>query len=114
MVAIDDDGEIAKLPPLDGIADTVGGETIQKLLAKLKPGGKIGSVLGEPAGAKEKGFVVKAFMTRSDPKRLGELARAVADGKLVIPIARRFPLAEAAAAHALAEKHVDGKVLLLG
>ena len=38
----------------------------------------------------------------------------VADGKLVIPIAKRFPLAEAAAAHTLAEKHVDGKVLLLG
>jgi NADPH:quinone reductase-like Zn-dependent oxidoreductase len=114
VVAIDDDGEIARLPVLDGIADTVGGETIQKLLAKLKPGGKIGSVVGEPAGAKEKGFAAKAFFTRSDPKRLGELARAVADGKLVIPIARRFPLAEAAAAHALAEKHIDGKVLLLG
>jgi NADPH:quinone reductase-like Zn-dependent oxidoreductase len=114
VVAIDDDGEIAKLPLLDGIADSVGGETIQKLLAKLKPGGKLGSALGEPAGAKEKGFVVKAFFTRSDPKRLGELARAVADGKLVIPIAKRFPLADAAAAHELAEKHVDGKVLLLG
>ena len=114
VVAIDDDGDLARLPALDGIADTVGGETIQTLLAKLKPGGKLGSVLGEPAGAKEKGFLVKAFMTRSDPKRLGELARAVADGKLVIPIARRFPLAEAAAAHELAETHVDGKVLLLG
>jgi NADPH:quinone reductase-like Zn-dependent oxidoreductase len=114
VVAIDDDAELAKLPTLDGIADTVSGETIQKLLAKLKPGGKIGSVLGEPAGAKDKGFVVKAFMTRTDSKRLGELAQAVADGKLVIPIARRFPLAEAAAAHALAEKQVDGKVLLLG
>ncbi len=114
VVAIDDEGDLAKLPALDGIADTVGGETIQTLLAKLKPGGKLGSVLGEPAGAKEKGFLVKAFMTRSDPKRLGELARAVADGKLVIPIARRFPLAEAAAAHELAETHVDGKVLLLG
>ncbi len=113
VVAIDDEGEIAGLPALDGIADTVGGETTQKLLGKLKPGGKLGSVLGEPAGAKERGFVVKAFLTHSDPKRLGELARAVADGKLVIPIAKRFPLAEAAAAHALAEKHVDGKVLLV-
>jgi NADPH:quinone reductase-like Zn-dependent oxidoreductase len=113
VVAIDDDGELAGLPALDGIADTVGGETIQKLLARLKPGGKIGSVLGEPAGAKEKGFAVKAFMTRSDPERLGELAQAVAEGKLVIPIAKRFPLAEAAAAHQLAENHIDGKVLLL-
>lgn len=114
VVAIDDDAEIAKLPTLDGIADTVSGETIQKLLAKLKPGGKLGSVLGEPAGAKEKGFVVKAISTRSDPRRLGELAQAVADGRLVIPIAKRFPLADAAAAHELAEKHVAGKVLLLG
>ncbi len=113
VVAIDDDGEIARLPALDGIADTVSGETIQKLLGKLKPGGKLGSVLGEPAGARERGLAVKAFMTRSDPKRLGELAQAVADGKLAIPIARRFPLADAAAAHALAETHVDGKILLL-
>ena len=90
------------------------GETIQKLLAKLKPGGKLGSVLGEPAGAKEKGFVVKAFMTHADTKRLGELAQAVADGKLQIPIARRFPLAEAAAAHETAERGVNGKILLLG
>jgi NADPH:quinone reductase-like Zn-dependent oxidoreductase len=114
VAIIDDDAAIAKLPALDGIADTVSGETIQKLLAKLKPGGKLGSVLGEPAGAKEKGFVVKAFMTHADTKRLGELAQAVADGKLQIPIARRFPLAEAAAAHEAAERGVNGKILLLG
>jgi len=113
VVALDDDGEIAKLPVLDGIADTVGGETIQKLLSKLKPGGKLGSVLGEPAGAKEKGFVVKAFFTRSDPKRLRELARAVADGKLVIPIGRRMPLSEAGDAQAAAEKGGIGKILLI-
>jgi NADPH:quinone reductase-like Zn-dependent oxidoreductase len=110
---LDDDAAIARLPALDGIADTVDGETIQKLLGKLKPGGKLGSVLGEPAGAKEKGFRVQAFLTRSDPKRLGELAQAVARGELIIPIARRFPLAEAAAAHALAEQGVEGKILLL-
>ncbi|HVT67261.1 MAG TPA: NADP-dependent oxidoreductase [Trebonia sp.] len=114
VAVIDDAAGISRLPPsLDGIADTVDGETIQQLLGHLQPGGKLGSVLGEPAGAKEKGFQVKAFLTRSDPKRLAELAEAVADGKLVIPIARRFPLAEAAAAHALAERGVDGKIVLL-
>jgi NADPH:quinone reductase-like Zn-dependent oxidoreductase len=115
VVALDDEGELAKLPTLDGIADTIGGDTIQKLYGKLKPGGKLGSVLGEPAGAKERGFVVRAFMARSNPQRLGELAQAVADGKLVIPIAKRYPLAEAAAAHEFAEKGgAQGKVLLLG
>jgi NADPH:quinone reductase-like Zn-dependent oxidoreductase len=113
VVAIDDDQAIAGLPMYDGMADTVGGETALKLLAKLKPGGKLGTVLGEPAGARERGFQVKSFLTHSDPKRLGELAQAVADGKLIVPIAKRFPLAEAAAAHELGEKHVDGKVLLV-
>ncbi len=113
VVAIDDEGEIAGLPLLDGIADTVGGETTQKLLSRLKPGGRIGSVLGEPAGAKERGFVVNAFLTRSDPRRLAQLAQAVAAGELTVPIARRFPLAEAEAAHLLAETHPEGKVLLL-
>jgi NADPH:quinone reductase-like Zn-dependent oxidoreductase len=112
VVALDDDRQLDALPPLDVLADTVGGETAQKLLGKLKPGARIGSVVGEPAGAKERGFVVHAFLTHPDAKRLGELAAAVATGKLVIPIAKRFPLAEAAAAHKFAERGGVGKVLL--
>jgi NADPH:quinone reductase-like Zn-dependent oxidoreductase len=114
VVALDDDASLATLPTLDAIADTVGGETALKLLGKLKPGGKFGGAVGVPAGAADRGFVVRPMQTRNDAKRLGELAQAVADGKLVVPISRRFPLAEAAAAHALAEKGADGKVLLLG
>jgi len=114
VVAIDDDADIERLPALDGIADTVGGPTIQKLLPKVKVGGKIGSVLGEPAGAKERGLAVKGILAHDDARRLGELAQAVAEGRLIIPIARRFPLAEAAAAHELAEKGAGGKVLLIG
>ena len=114
VVALDDAADVAKLPVLDGVANTIGGDAIQPLLAKLKPGGKIGSVVGEPAGAAARGFVVRAFLTHDDPKRLAELAQAVADGQLEIPIAKRFPLAEARAAQDLAEAGADGKVLLLG
>jgi NADPH:quinone reductase-like Zn-dependent oxidoreductase len=114
VVAIDDDDDLANLPQLDSIANTIGGDAVQKLLGKVKPGGTIGSVVGEPAGAAARGLVVRAMMAHSDPKRLAELARAVADGRLAIPIARRFPLAEAAAAHELAEKGAGGKVLLTG
>jgi NADPH:quinone reductase-like Zn-dependent oxidoreductase len=115
IVALDDDAEIAKLPILDAIADTVGGEAIKKLYDKLTPGGTIGSVLGEPAGAKERGFVVHAFMARPDAAMLEKYASAVAAGKLVIPIAERLPLARAPEAQAIAEKkHPRGKVLLLG
>jgi NADPH:quinone reductase-like Zn-dependent oxidoreductase len=113
VVALDDDAAVARLPALDCIADTVGGETIAKLLPKLNASGTIGSVLGEPKGAKERGLLVSAFLTQADSARLGQLAAAVAAGSLVIPIGKRFPLAEAPAAHALAERGGIGKVLLM-
>jgi NADPH:quinone reductase-like Zn-dependent oxidoreductase len=113
VVGLDDGAEVDRLPPLDAIADTVGGEAIKAVLAKVKSGGRIGSVVGPTAGAQERGLVVRAILTHPDSRRLGELAQAVADGQLVIPIARRFPLAEARQAHELAEKGAGGKVLLI-
>lgn len=113
VVALDSDAEIDALPELDAIADTVGGDAIKKLLGKVKAGGTIGSVVGEPEGAKARGLVVRSMLAHSDSKRLAVLAQAVADGKLVIPIARRFPLGQAAEAHKLAERGAGGKVILV-
>jgi NADPH:quinone reductase-like Zn-dependent oxidoreductase len=114
VVALDDDREIADIPQLDAIADTVGGDTVQKLYGKVKPGGTVGGVVGEPAGAKERGLIARGMLTHSDPKRLAELAQAVADGKLIIPIAKRFPLAQAGEAQKFAEAGAGGKVVLTG
>ena len=114
VVALDDEAEVARLPELDAIADTVGGETTQKLLGKVKGGGTVGSVVGEPKGARERGLVVRAIMAHADSRRLAQLAAAIAAGKLSIPIARRFPLAEAGKAQKLAESGAAGKVLLTG
>ena len=52
-VAIDDDAAIAELAPVDGVADTVGGETAAKLFGKVKNGGIFGyaSVLPEGVAA---------------------------------------------------------------
>jgi NADPH:quinone reductase-like Zn-dependent oxidoreductase len=113
VVALDDDAELAALPPLDAVADTVGGETVARLLERLKPGGTLGSVVGEPPAARGKPIVVRAFMAHADGKRLGELAEAVARGELTIPIAARLPLAKAAEAQRLAEQGgAGGKVLI--
>jgi NADPH:quinone reductase-like Zn-dependent oxidoreductase len=114
VVALDDDADIAKLPLLDAIADTVGGDTLKRLLGKVKPGGTVGGVVGEPQGAKERGLAARGMLAHSDARRLGELARAVAARELIIPIAKRFPLAEARAAQAFAEKGPGGKVILTG
>jgi NADPH:quinone reductase-like Zn-dependent oxidoreductase len=114
VIALDDQAALSQLAQVDYIADTVGGETIAQLLPKLKPGSVIGSVVGEPAAAKAHGVSVHAMHTQPDAKRLAELGAAVANGLLVIPIARRFPLVEAAAAQAFAERGGgNGKVLLI-
>ena len=112
VVALDDPASVAGLPPLDGIADTVGGETVAALLAKLAPGGRLGSVLGEPPGAKERGIQVRAIQVHPDPVRLAELAREVASGEVVVPIAARFPLAQVRDAFRAAEHGAGGKVLV--
>jgi NADPH:quinone reductase-like Zn-dependent oxidoreductase len=112
VVALDDERQIDALPELDALADTVGGQTTQMVLRKLKKGGRIGSVVGEPEGAKDRGFAVRAFLARPDSRRLAELVADVAAGELVIPIAKRFPLDEAAEAQRLAEQGGVGKVLL--
>jgi NADPH:quinone reductase-like Zn-dependent oxidoreductase len=114
IVATDDDAAIANLPPLDAVADTVGGRTAEKLIAKVKPGGVYASVVGAPKNAAQHPSVkiVEVFST-FDRKTLEFMAEAVRDGKLVIPISLKLPLSEAAKAQALAEKGGVGKILLL-
>jgi NADPH:quinone reductase-like Zn-dependent oxidoreductase len=114
FVATDDDTAIANLPPLDAVADTVGGRTAEKLIAKVKPGGVYASVVGAPQNAANYPSVkvVPVFST-FDRKTLEFMAEAVRDGKLVIPISRKLPLREAAEAQAEAEKGGTGKILLV-
>jgi NADPH:quinone reductase-like Zn-dependent oxidoreductase len=112
VVALDESAAVDRIPPLDSTADTVGGETIARLLPRVKRGGVIGSVLGEPPGAKQRGLAVHAIQTHADSKRLAALAQAVVAGELVTPIGGRFPLSKAGEAHQLAVKSGTGKVLL--
>jgi len=114
LVATDDDNALANLAPLDAVADTVGGRTAEKLIAKVKPGGVFATVLGAPQDAAEYPSVkmVKVF-SKFDRKTLEFMAEAVRDGKLVIPIGRTLPLSEAADAQAATEKGGIGKILLV-
>ena len=114
VAATDDDSAIANLPPLDAVADAVGGRTAEKLIAKVKPGGVFATVLALPQSASNfpVGKDVHVF-SKFDRKTLEFMAAAVRDGKLAIPISRTMPLSQAAEAHALAEKGGIGKILLL-
>lgn len=114
IVATDSDDEIAALPALDSIADTVGGQLIGKLIPKLKPAGTLGSVLGKPKAAEGRNIRVEAVQSHSDASLLHKLAEAVGRGALVIPVAREFSLRDAGEAQELSERGgIKGKIVLV-
>jgi uncharacterized protein (TIGR02246 family) len=115
VIATDDEEAMAKLPMLDAVADTVSGKTAEALMSKVKSGGVFASVLGPPANASKfpKVKVVPVYAV-PDPKILLVMADAVKTGKLVIPIGKRLPLADASKAQSdVAEGLAHGKVLLV-
>jgi NADPH:quinone reductase-like Zn-dependent oxidoreductase len=114
VLALDDKSAMEKLGFIDAVADTVGHETAEMLLGKVKQGGIFASVLGSPGNAKMHPTVkIEAVRAAPDARMLKVMAEAVVAGKLVIPIDRMVPLADAGEAQAAAEKGGIGKVLLL-
>jgi NADPH:quinone reductase-like Zn-dependent oxidoreductase len=113
-IDISDDDELAKLGVVDAVADTIGGELATKLIAKVKPGGNYGSVVGPPSNAALNPTVhVNAFMAHADAKTYVHYGEAIRDGKLVLPVDRMVPLADAAEAQEAGEKGGVGKIVLL-
>jgi NADPH:quinone reductase len=109
------------------VYDGVGKDTFEASLDSLAPGGYL-VVYGQSSGyvppfdlmkLQEKGSL---FLTRTNglpyikeyPRYLEQLVAWVKQGKLSIRIDRRYPLAEAARAHAAFEqRQVSGRILLL-
>ncbi len=113
-IDLEDDDELARLGLLDGVADTVGGKLAPKLLAKVKPGGTYGSLVGPPKDAELHPLVrVSAMSAQPDAKTIVHYGEALRDGKLQLPIYRVMPLAEAGEAQAAAEKGGVGKIVLV-
>lgn len=114
LLALDNPQEIGSLGSVDVVADTIGGKVGEALIAKVKQGGTYASVVGPPANAKQYPNVrVEAFGSHPDGKTMRTLAEDLVKGKFRIPVEGTFPLAEAAQAHAKAEKGGSGKVILL-
>jgi NADPH:quinone reductase-like Zn-dependent oxidoreductase len=115
-VAIDDDAAIANLAMVDGVADTVGGETAAKLFARVKPGGNFGYASGLPEGlaARYPAVKITRVFARPDASKVREFADDIRDGKFVLPISRRLPLREAGAGQDLVQKGgAAGKIILV-
>lgn len=114
VLAIDDAEAIDKLGFVDAVADTVNGETAQKLLGKVKQGGVFASVLGPPANANLHPTIrIVPVRAEPDARMLESLAADVRAGHFRIPIDRMLPLEKAGEGQRAAEKGGVGKVLLL-
>jgi len=114
ILALDDEAAMEKLGFLDAVADTVGHDTAEKLLAKVKQGGVFASVLGPPANAKMHPTIhIEPVRVVPDAAMLRTLAEDALAGRFKIPIDRMVPLEKAAEAQEAAEKGSIGKVLLL-
>lgn len=114
VVALDDAGALGALAPVDVVANTVRGKTAEQLLGKVKPGGVFASVTGAPDNAGDHRSVkVVSFVSKQDATAMAELAQAVADGRLAIPVGRKLRLGDAAEGHAAVQAGGIGKVLLL-
>jgi NADPH:quinone reductase-like Zn-dependent oxidoreductase len=115
VVAIDDETAMAKLPSVDGVADTVGGETAARLFLKIRKEGRFGyaSVFPLEAAATNPMVKITRVFARSDPSKLREFADDIRDGHFRLPISQFLPLREAARAHALMEKGGAGKIVLM-
>jgi NADPH:quinone reductase-like Zn-dependent oxidoreductase len=114
-VAIDDDAAIAALPLVDGVADTVGGETAAKLCGRGKEGGPFGFASFLPEGVAERNpaVTITRVFARPDASKVREFADDVRDGRFVLPIGRRMALRDAGEAQTLAQRGGTGKIVLV-
>jgi len=89
---------------IDLVFDTVGGKTLQRSVAVVKPGGAIVSAVAAPdlSAARQVGLrKALFFIAESRGDQLSEVARMIDAGMLRVVIGRRFPLAELAQAQDL-------------
>jgi hypothetical protein len=104
--------------PFDLVVDCVGGYSAPACRALLGPGGRHVMVAGEGPGDFVQ-ILVPPFKSRTvlgvtTRERLQVLVDAVASGRIVVPIAKRLPLAQAEEALALSEAgRMTGKIVLV-
>ena len=103
-------------PQWDVVLDLVGGDSAERWMAALKPGGKCVSAVALPDTKKAGRPDVKAefFYVAVTAARLTEIAALLQSGALVPNVGEVLPLAEARTAHEMlaGQPHKRGKIVL--
>src|SRR4051794_13489250 len=101
---------------VDVVLDTVGGDTQQRSLQVLKPGGILVSVVSPVPEAAQKHYGIRAayFYVDVTTARLNKIADLLDNGKLLTEVGTVLPLEEARIAHEMLEgaPHKRGKIVL--
>jgi NADPH:quinone reductase-like Zn-dependent oxidoreductase len=100
---------------VDVVLDSIGGDTQERSLQVLKPGGFLVSIVGAPSKAalEKKGLRGAGMLVSPNVKQLEELARLLDEGHLAPEISTVLPLSETRRAHELSETgHTRGKIVI--
>lgn len=113
-LAIDDEEAMARSEKFDAVADTIGRDLAEPLMALIRPGGRYGYTSRIADGAAERHpHVASALRVHGQPDAdmLHSFAEDVRDGLFAIPITGRMHLSEAGAAQAQ-QSEKGGKIVL--
>jgi NADPH2:quinone reductase len=99
---------------INAVLALAGGETLQKLLTLVRPGGRVAYPNGVEPEPKVSGKVkLVSYDAEADPQESARLAEAVEEAHLQVPIAAVYPLEAAAQAHERIERgQVLGRIAL--
>lgn len=106
--------DITVPPPGAGFdfAISTAAPVVDNLIANVRDGGKIASIVPVPENANADGRVtVLEIYHRTDAATMAAVVKAASEGLLVIPIAKVFPLEKIGAAHT-ASVSAQGKIVL--
>ncbi len=99
---------------IDCILALAGGDVLQKCLELVRRGGRVAYPNGiEPEPHKRSSFQLIAYDAESGRREFEKLDRATNEARLRVPIAKVYPLTQAAKAHArLQQGHLLGRIVL--
>jgi|HigsolmetaAR201D_1030396.scaffolds.fasta_scaffold10408_3 NADPH:quinone reductase-like Zn-dependent oxidoreductase len=101
---------------VDLVLDTIGGETLQRSMEVVRPGGTLISLLQPPDAALAEQRGIRAFKNRTLPTSadLEAIAQLISEGAVQAVVGRQFPLHQAAEAHRVSQTgHGYGRIVLL-
>ena len=100
---------------VDRVFDLIGGDTLERSAAVVRPRGMVASVLvpQAPAAFAERDVAYRYVFVRPDGDQLTTLAALIDDGAVGVHLQDAMPLADAARAHEQIESgHTRGKLVL--